>query len=100
MNGQLARTSATVLLVCATSLPAKADNLFSADRALAAPCSGCHSREGLLPPLASRPASELRQALLDFRAGTRDGTLMTRIARGYTPAELERIARQLGRPEQ
>jgi cytochrome c553 len=62
----------------------------------AASCSGCHAAnpkvQTPVPRLAGRNAAELVQQMQAFRAGQREATVMDRIARGFTDAELEAIA--------
>lgn len=62
---------------------------------LAASCSGCHvqapNKDGF-PSIYGRPATEIRDLLLDFRSGEREGTVMNRLAKGYTDAEIELLA--------
>jgi sulfide dehydrogenase cytochrome subunit len=59
-------------------------------------CLGCHGPQGrgagAVPAIAGRDAAELHAQLLAFRTGGRGGTIMDRIARGYSPAELAAIA--------
>jgi sulfide dehydrogenase cytochrome subunit len=59
-------------------------------------CLGCHGATGAgsaaIPGLAGRPAAELSAAMLAFRANERPGTIMGRIARGYTDAEIAAMA--------
>lgn len=68
-------------------------------RALAATCSHCHGTDGravegeAFARLAGRPADELLAQLLAFRNGQRPATVMQQIAKGYTPEQLESIAR-------
>ena len=45
--------------------------------------------------IAGRKAADIVAALDDFRAGTRQATVMNRIAKGFTPAESEAIAQWL-----
>lgn len=56
-------------------------------------CSGCHGA-GSDPALSldGLEADTIAAALLDFRSGARDGTLMPRIARGFSDSELQEIA--------
>jgi sulfide dehydrogenase cytochrome subunit len=84
-----ARSLAALLLVAAGPAP------------LAAPmaaqgCLGCHGPagqgSGAVPPLAGRPASEIVVALREYQAGQRPATIMDRIARGYTEAEIAAAA--------
>lgn len=63
-------------------------------------CLTCHSTgaragSGELPSLAGLPAATILERLLGFRDGERDATIMRRITRAYTPAELERIAGEM-----
>jgi cytochrome subunit of sulfide dehydrogenase len=64
-------------------------------------CIGCHgpngSGAGATPALAGRDASELRAMLLAFRANERPGTIMGRVARGYTEAELGQVSEHFAR---
>lgn len=59
-------------------------------------CLGCHGTAGggvtPVPGLAGRPAAELVAAMTAFRANERPATIMGRIARGYTDAEIAAIA--------
>jgi sulfide dehydrogenase cytochrome subunit len=54
-------------------------------------CGGCHGAAPV-PPVNGRPAAELEGAMKAFRANERPGTIMGRIARGYTDAEITAIA--------
>ena len=84
---------------------AAADTNAAADgAALAAACSSCHGNQGALerkrniPRLDTQTAATLERKLLDYRSGTLQGTLMNRIARGFTEAELRAIAAALAQP--
>jgi sulfide dehydrogenase cytochrome subunit len=75
--------------------------LFATPAAAQAPlaaqaCLGCHGQGGAgatpVAGLAGRPAAELAAMLAEYRAGTRPGTIMARIARGYTEAEIAAVA--------
>jgi sulfide dehydrogenase cytochrome subunit len=59
-------------------------------------CLGCHGPRGTgaapIPAIAGAPADVLAVALTDFAANRREGTIMGRIARGYTPAEVTALA--------
>ena len=59
-------------------------------------CSGCHpsAARGSSPvtPLAGRDRAEIIKAMQDFRSGARTGTVMDRIAKGFTDAEIQAIA--------
>jgi cytochrome subunit of sulfide dehydrogenase len=63
-------------------------------RALAAGCASCHQpAERVPPPLAGRSRDALVSRLRGFCDGSVPGTVMPLIARGYTPAELDALAR-------
>ncbi|MCG7362698.1 cytochrome c [Roseomonas sp. ACRSG] len=55
-------------------------------------CVACHGPggrgSGTVPPLAGRDAADLAAAMAAFRANERPATIMNRIARGYTEAEI------------
>ncbi len=59
-------------------------------------CVGCHgvrgTGAGAIPGIAGRPAAEIATSLNAFRANERPGTIMGRIARGYTEADIAAIA--------
>jgi cytochrome c553 len=62
----------------------------------AASCSGCHAAragvETVVPPLKGRKAAETFEAMKEFQAGKRQPTVMDRIAKGFTDAEIQAIA--------
>src|SRR3954468_21424444 len=62
----------------------------------AASCSGCHAAnprvDTPVPPLAGRPAPDIASQMLAFRAGQRPGTIMDRIAKGFSDDEIRAIA--------
>ena len=62
----------------------------------AASCTGCHAPAGraqtALPMIAGRNADELTAAMEAFRTGERPATLMDRIVKGFTPAEVRAIS--------
>jgi cytochrome c553 len=62
----------------------------------AASCSGCHPTSTRVatpvPRLAGMDRAAIVRAMHDFRSGQRAGTVMDRIAKGFTDAEIEAIA--------
>ncbi|MFO1147366.1 MAG: c-type cytochrome [Alsobacter sp.] len=79
------------LAVPAMAVPARA--------AMAPPgatsCSGCHGASpaaSVGPVLRGRPAQDLAAAMLGFRDGTTPATVMDRIAKGFSPEEIQAIA--------
>lgn len=71
---------------------------------LAGACANCHGTDGRspgsIPPLAGKPFAVLSAQLAAFKAGeARDATVMTRLALGYSDAELEALARHFSQIE-
>lgn len=99
---RLFRLLALVLLSALPTLTAKATAAMAqsgesaADIALlAASCSGCHANgasNDALPQIHGRPAAEIRAAMLAFRSDKGTGTMMNRIAKGYSEFEIGAIA--------
>lgn len=63
-------------------------------------CSGCHAPAGRvtspsIPPLDGLRAADVARAMAEYRTGDRPGTVMGRIARGFTDTEAEAIGRWL-----
>jgi sulfide dehydrogenase cytochrome subunit len=65
----------------------------------ASSCSGCHApagaRDSAVPTLNGRPAGEIVSAMEAFRQGARPATVMDRIAKGFSDAEIAAIAEWL-----
>lgn len=68
----------------------------TAGAALAANCYICHgpggASESRVPSLARLPGKQIAEAVRAARAGNRPGTIMARVAKGYTDAQIEAIA--------
>jgi sulfide dehydrogenase cytochrome subunit len=62
----------------------------------AASCSGCHPASARVTSpvsrLAGRDRAEIVKAVQEFRSGARAGTVMDRIAKGFTDEEIQAIA--------
>jgi sulfide dehydrogenase cytochrome subunit len=62
----------------------------------AASCSGCHAANAgvqtPVPPLTGRPADEIVSQMAAFKSGERKGTIMDRIAKGFSDDEVRAIA--------
>lgn len=77
------------------------DQLYQ--QGLAATCANCHGTNGKGLPNQSIPlinqlsSEELLAQLLAYQSGTRPGTLMPQLVKGYTAVQLESIANQLGK---
>jgi sulfide dehydrogenase cytochrome subunit len=59
-------------------------------------CSGCHPSkkwvDTKVPRLNGRPAGEIISAMQAFKAGVAGGTVMDRIAKGFSSEEIKAIA--------
>jgi len=92
-----ALAAATLMLLPAASVRAQEASAQETDaqvQLLAQSCTSCHSadRGNAIPALYGRKARRLEKYLLGYKAGTRKGTLMPRIARGYTDEQLTELA--------
>ncbi len=65
-------------------------------RSLAANCTGCHgpggNSSGTIPTIAALDRAYIVTALQEFKAGTRQATVMHQHAKGYTDQEIEILA--------
>lgn len=70
---------------------------------LAGTCFNCHGTEGrspgAIPSIAGRPEAALRAQLLAFKSESPPAatTVMNRLAKGYTDAEIDALARYFSR---
>jgi len=59
-------------------------------------CSGCHPASARVtspvPRLAGQDRAAIVRAMQDFRSGQRAGTVMDRIAKGFTDDEIQALA--------
>ena len=66
----------------------------------AASCSGCHAPAGThataIPSAQDLTAAEIEAAMLAYKSGDREATVMDRIARGFSEQEIAEIAAWLG----
>ena len=99
MTRLLATVAACAIAVFSVlhAAPAPAQNANA--QLLTLSCSGCHGANGhspgQMPPLFGRSADMIAQALREFRADQRPATVMNRIAKGYTDAEIDAVAREI-----
>lgn len=84
-------------LVVASVVLAPAAAASDAAALLVQGCLGCHGAGGTgsggIPAIAGRSPAELSGLMRAFRGNERAGTIMNRIARGYTDPEVAAIAR-------
>jgi cytochrome c553 len=70
---------------------------------LAMNCAICHGPAGRpapgssVPALAARPAADIARAMREFKEGSRPGTVMHQIAKGYSDPEIDALARHFAR---
>ena len=89
MNARLFVSPAIILLMLSTASAADVP-------AGAASCSGCHAAgprvDTPVPPLSGRPAGDIASAMAEYKSGARKGTIMDRIAKGFSDEETRAIA--------
>ncbi|HTS53890.1 MAG TPA: c-type cytochrome [Burkholderiales bacterium] len=72
-----------------------------AARSLAANCTGCHgpsgNSSGAIPSIAGLEKPYIVTAMQEFKAGTRQATVMHQHAKGYTDQEIEVLAEYFSR---
>jgi sulfide dehydrogenase cytochrome subunit len=60
-------------------------------------CAGCHGTDGesqgIVPSLKGEDEKNLRLKLMDYKADARKGTIMNRIAKGYSDEEIAAVAK-------
>ena len=68
---------------------------------LSVSCAGCHGPQGRspgpMPSLYGRTADSVAQILMEFKAGRRPATVMTRIAKGYGDDEIKSLSQEIAR---
>lgn len=86
------------LLPLLLSLPGMVLSADLRSAILANPCAGCHGTNGnstgSIPALSKLSENEIREELQKFKTDKRAGTVMNRIAKGYTDEEIDLIAKQ------
>ena len=89
------------LALAAIVLPAAADE--TAPAALAASCTACHGAAGhsggAIPSLVGIDATSLTAMLLAMRSGEHPSTVMGRILKGYSDAEINALATEVAKLE-
>jgi cytochrome c553 len=90
----LARSTLAAIFVLALASTGFAETPEAPPGAMS--CSGCHpATRGIdtpVPRLIGRNAADIVVAMQAFRSGTRQGTVMDRIAKGFTVNEIKAIA--------
>jgi cytochrome c553 len=87
------KATAAVIGLCSIAAAAAAS---AQPPAGAASCTGCHPASARVsspvPRLAGNDRAAIVKAMQDFRSGQRAGTVMDRIAKGFTDDEIQAIA--------
>ncbi len=90
-----------LLSILLLPFPAAAQSPGVAPALLAASCGTCHGPDlrgaGSVPPLEGLGADAIRASMLAFRQDRLPATIMNRLAKGFTEAEIEGLAAHLGR---
>lgn len=88
--------AATILIVgAADTTPAAAD--MASGRVLANTCFSCHGTDGKsvggMPTIAGKTEAFIIEQLLAFKADQNRPTVMNRISKGFTEAEIKALAK-------
>ena len=92
--GSISIVIAVVAVVAASPAAAQGSDPNLA-RNLAATCANCHGTNGVsqggTDSLAGASKDDLVRKMREYRAGTKPGTIMPQLAKGYTDAQIELI---------
>lgn len=98
-NSSFVLISAAALIAVALTSPAAAQAPNAA--LVAANCAVCHGQggggAGDVPSLAKSSAAQIAENMRAMRDGKKPSTIMSRIAKGYTDAQIDAVANQLGK---
>jgi sulfide dehydrogenase cytochrome subunit len=87
----IAACAASAVLI---SQPGFADT--ASGRMLGATCAGCHGTEGkaegAIPSIYGTPKDQMISTMQAYKSGKRPGTIMNRIAKGYSDEEIQAMA--------
>jgi len=90
----IAIASVAALGVAYANQPAQAQ--MASDEVLVNTCFSCHGTDGKssgdMPTIAGKSASYISNKMMDFRSGKKPSTVMMRITKGFSDAELKAIA--------
>ncbi len=98
-NSAFVLIPAAALLAVALATPARAQAPNAA--LVAANCAVCHGQGGAgagdLPGLDKSSAAQIAENMRAMRDGKKPSTIMGRIAKGYSDAQIDAVANQLGK---
>ncbi len=84
------------VLLCALQMETARADMASAV-VLANTCFSCHGTDGAsvgaMPSIKGKPADFIETQLTAFREGKKQGTVMNRIAKGFTDDEIKALSR-------
>lgn len=88
------------LWIAAATLPAAAQTAAEPDgQSLTLSCFACHGpagkSKGGIPAIAGKPATYIQNVMTEFKTDKRPATVMNRLAKGYSEAEIAAIAKYL-----
>ena len=94
------RSSSLVIAAVAAAIAAGTAAAQAQDpnlaRNLAATCANCHGTNGVsqggVESLAGAGKDDMIRKLKDYKAGTKPGTIMPQLAKGYTDAQIDLVA--------
>ena len=96
-SAKLVGVCGMMLLIATRVVPALAQN--ADPRLLAWSCAGCHGPDGhspsMIPSLYGRTAAAIGETLRAYRADRMPSTVMGRIAKGYSDAEIDSVAQAI-----
>ena len=83
--------------ICFLGADARAQN--ASPQLLSLSCAGCHGPNGhspgAIPSIYGRTPDSIAEILRGFRSGQRPATVMNRIAKGYSDAEIDAVAQEI-----
>ena len=102
--GRIARLAGPSLVLSAVVALGSGPAAFAAEPLplKAAACHGCHvpgEDHTAIPAIEQLSPATIESEMRAFRAGERLGTIMPRLAKGYTDEEIAQIAAALGRAD-
>lgn len=97
MNDKRQSVTVRILLFVMASLAgAAAEAADARSEMLANPCISCHGPDdksaGSIPALAGQSRDYIANAMKQFKSGERLGTVMNRIAKGYSDEDIQTLA--------
>jgi sulfide dehydrogenase cytochrome subunit len=87
------------LTISALSSPASGE--MASGNIMANTCYSCHGTNGVsagsMPTISGKSQKFIARAMKDFQSGKRKGTVMNRIAKGFSEAEIDSLSKVFGK---